>query len=77
MAIIGKNEVIERLRSGEDIHWVEWGGFKYRLGNDTVRYDTVSKLICGGLVIKYRSKSSPLTGIVRWKNEVKENGKEI
>ena len=61
-----KEEVISRLKAGEQIRWHTWDGTHYRFCTaGTVNARTVEHLIKDGLVIKLTSRHAPLTGSVR------------
>jgi len=60
-------EIIEKLKKGEKIYWTEWNGKTYSIGMKKISWKTAQWLIEQKLVISLRSKTSPLTGILKWK----------
>lgn len=60
-------EVLNELKKGKRISWVQWGGTKYSIDFKTVSSATISKLKKNGLITVYRYKNAPLTGFIKLK----------
>lgn len=60
-------EIIERLRKGEVIEWIEWKTKKYKLNNETIRHAQIKILrnFFEKRLYEYYNNNAPLTGGIK------------
>lgn len=46
--IIGEASLLKRMKDGEVVCWTLWGGYRYRIGEDSVRQITINNLLRRG-----------------------------
>lgn len=65
--LANRNQVIELLKSGEEMIETQWGGYQYSIANFTVRFDTARFLMKNKLVVEsIKERQSALLRYFKW-----------